>query len=349
MDARRRLVYAGPRRRHDERRRLPRLARRGRGRRWPRTPASRGRGGARCGSRPTPASSRCSTRGEPTPAEDAISAAYASERLARYKCPRLFVRVDALPRGANNKLLRRAAARPTGRPRMVKLDILSDPICPWCYIGKANLDRALEPRPDHPFAIEWHPVPAEPRHARGRHGPARPISRRSSAARTSAAAGLRPRRRGRRGRGARRSTGRPDRAHAQHARRAPADPLGGARGAADAGRLGAVPRLLRARAATSATATCCSTSPSGAGLDRGDDRAAARRATPTPTTSAPATPMPASAASPACRPSSSANSHVVPGAQPPELWERVDRRDRAPRARRVVMTAHIPAGYITAA
>ena len=25
----------------------------------------------------------------------------------------------------------------------VKLDILSDPICPWCYIGKTHLDKAL--------------------------------------------------------------------------------------------------------------------------------------------------------------------------------------------------------------
>ncbi len=34
--------------------------------------------------------------------------AHASSRLARYKCPRLFLRVPQLPRGANNKLLRRA-------------------------------------------------------------------------------------------------------------------------------------------------------------------------------------------------------------------------------------------------
>ncbi|GFE66909.1 DsbA family oxidoreductase [Litoreibacter roseus] len=45
---------------------------------------------------------------------------------------------------------------------MVKLDILSDPICPWCYIGKAHLDRALEVNPDHPFAIEWHPFQLNP-------------------------------------------------------------------------------------------------------------------------------------------------------------------------------------------
>ncbi len=33
--------------------------------------------------------------------------AFAAERLARYKCPRLFLHRESLPRGANNKLLRR--------------------------------------------------------------------------------------------------------------------------------------------------------------------------------------------------------------------------------------------------
>ncbi|MBT4830759.1 MAG: DsbA family oxidoreductase, partial [Marinovum sp.] len=36
---------------------------------------------------------------------------------------------------------------------MTKLDIISDPICPWCYIGKAHLDRALEAAPEHNFDI----------------------------------------------------------------------------------------------------------------------------------------------------------------------------------------------------
>lgn len=44
----------------------------------------------------------------------------------------------------------------------VKLDIMSDPICPWCYIGKAHLDRALAQHPDHPFVIEWHPFQLNP-------------------------------------------------------------------------------------------------------------------------------------------------------------------------------------------
>ena len=45
---------------------------------------------------------------------------------------------------------------------MIKLDIMSDPICPWCYIGKSYLDRALEAHPDHPFEIEWHPFQLNP-------------------------------------------------------------------------------------------------------------------------------------------------------------------------------------------
>ncbi|MBD3663336.1 DsbA family oxidoreductase [Sulfitobacter aestuariivivens] len=44
----------------------------------------------------------------------------------------------------------------------IKLDIMSDPICPWCFIGKAHLDRALGDHPDHPFVIEWHPFQLNP-------------------------------------------------------------------------------------------------------------------------------------------------------------------------------------------
>lgn len=45
---------------------------------------------------------------------------------------------------------------------MIKLDILSDPICPWCYIGWSNLARAMEAKPNHPFTIEWHPFQLNP-------------------------------------------------------------------------------------------------------------------------------------------------------------------------------------------
>jgi len=45
---------------------------------------------------------------------------------------------------------------------LIKLDIISDPICPWCYIGKTHLDRALEAAGDTPFEIEWHPFQLNP-------------------------------------------------------------------------------------------------------------------------------------------------------------------------------------------
>jgi predicted DsbA family dithiol-disulfide isomerase len=38
---------------------------------------------------------------------------------------------------------------------MVQLDIISDPICPWCYIGKAQLDRAIAETGLNPFDIHW--------------------------------------------------------------------------------------------------------------------------------------------------------------------------------------------------
>lgn len=45
---------------------------------------------------------------------------------------------------------------------MIRLDIISDIACPWCYVGKAYLDRALEAHPDHPFTVEWHPFQLNP-------------------------------------------------------------------------------------------------------------------------------------------------------------------------------------------
>lgn len=37
---------------------------------------------------------------------------------------------------------------------MIPLDIISDPICPWCYIGKARLDKAIAEQGD-PFTQRW--------------------------------------------------------------------------------------------------------------------------------------------------------------------------------------------------
>ena len=50
----------------------------------------------------------------------------------------------------------------TPKTDRVTLDIISDPICPWCYIGKTQLDTALAAAPDHPFTIQWHPFQLNP-------------------------------------------------------------------------------------------------------------------------------------------------------------------------------------------
>ena len=47
-------------------------------------------------------------------------------------------------------------------PPLVQLDILSDPVCPWCYLGKHNLDRAIEQAGGAPFVIAWHPFQLNP-------------------------------------------------------------------------------------------------------------------------------------------------------------------------------------------
>ncbi len=37
----------------------------------------------------------------------------------------------------------------------MQIDIFSDTICPWCYIGKKRLDRALAERPQPELTIRW--------------------------------------------------------------------------------------------------------------------------------------------------------------------------------------------------
>lgn len=45
---------------------------------------------------------------------------------------------------------------------MITLDIISDPICPWCYIGKTNLETAIQRAGFNPFDIFWRPFQLNP-------------------------------------------------------------------------------------------------------------------------------------------------------------------------------------------
>jgi predicted DsbA family dithiol-disulfide isomerase len=44
----------------------------------------------------------------------------------------------------------------------MQIDVISDTVCPWCYIGKRRLARALELRPEIAFDVLWRPYQLDP-------------------------------------------------------------------------------------------------------------------------------------------------------------------------------------------
>lgn len=44
----------------------------------------------------------------------------------------------------------------------LKIDIVSDVMCPWCFIGKRRLEQALAEVPDIPVEIMWRPFQLDP-------------------------------------------------------------------------------------------------------------------------------------------------------------------------------------------
>ena len=51
--------------------------------------------------------------------------------------------------------------------KTLNLDVISDVMCPWCYIGKRRLEAAISLVPEHELAVRWRPfqldatIPAE--------------------------------------------------------------------------------------------------------------------------------------------------------------------------------------------
>ncbi len=39
----------------------------------------------------------------------------------------------------------------------VTIDVVSDVVCPWCFIGKRRLEKALSLKPDIPVEVRFHP------------------------------------------------------------------------------------------------------------------------------------------------------------------------------------------------
>jgi predicted DsbA family dithiol-disulfide isomerase len=44
----------------------------------------------------------------------------------------------------------------------VKIDVISDVVCPWCYLGKARLEAALNAMPEIEADIHWRPYMLDP-------------------------------------------------------------------------------------------------------------------------------------------------------------------------------------------
>src|SRR3954468_5780074 len=47
--------------------------------------------------------------------------------------------------------------QPMSDLKPLKLDIVSDVVCPWCYIGKRRIENALALIPDVPVEVRWRP------------------------------------------------------------------------------------------------------------------------------------------------------------------------------------------------
>lgn len=55
------------------------------------------------------------------------------------------------------------SADPSGNGRTrVRIDVFSDTICPWCWIGKRRLERTLDARPDLDAEMIWHAFQLNP-------------------------------------------------------------------------------------------------------------------------------------------------------------------------------------------
>jgi predicted DsbA family dithiol-disulfide isomerase len=47
-------------------------------------------------------------------------------------------------------------------PEALVIDVVSDVVCPWCYLGKRRLERALAQEKGEPIAVRWRPYQLDP-------------------------------------------------------------------------------------------------------------------------------------------------------------------------------------------
>ena len=146
---------------------------------------------------------------------------------------------------------------------MIYVDIVSDTICPWCYIGKRRFERALDLSGRNDVAVAWRPFQLNPDmppegmtrddYVRAKFGGGdRPRQIYQAIAESGREAGIEFQ-----------FSQHP--AHAQHRAVAPPGPLERQAGAAGRGRGRAVQGLFRGRASISATSRSWSNAPRRAG------------------------------------------------------------------------------------
>lgn len=44
----------------------------------------------------------------------------------------------------------------------MRIDVVSDTVCPWCFVGKRRLEKAMALRPEITFQVHWHPFQLNP-------------------------------------------------------------------------------------------------------------------------------------------------------------------------------------------
>ena len=48
-------------------------------------------------------------------------------------------------------------AETQSQPKYIRVDVVSDVVCPWCFIGKRRLEKAVALTPDIPVEVFYHP------------------------------------------------------------------------------------------------------------------------------------------------------------------------------------------------
>lgn len=46
--------------------------------------------------------------------------------------------------------------------RKITIDVVSDVVCPWCFLGRKRLEQALELTPEVDAEVRWRPYQLDP-------------------------------------------------------------------------------------------------------------------------------------------------------------------------------------------